>query len=128
MKRAQQHYADLLGDVYSWMIGDFDDCVTSAKDQIAHLKLSAGARVLDLGCGHGVFAVAAAQLGASVVAVDSCGQLIDELRQRAGSYSIAAFLGDMLIQQRYAGNVSEHPVRSVFRKTTQKVFRRFFGK
>ncbi|QMW21789.1 magnesium protoporphyrin IX methyltransferase [Sandaracinobacteroides saxicola] len=61
-----------------------------------------GARLLDAGCGTGALAVAAAQRGAQVVAVDVSGQLIDLARERAASSASGAGLriewlvGDML--------------------------------
>ncbi len=56
-----------------------------------------GLRVLDAGCGTGALAVAAAQRGASVVAIDVSKSLIDIARERAPSgLDIDWQVGDML--------------------------------
>ncbi|MBX2856281.1 MAG: magnesium protoporphyrin IX methyltransferase [Rhodobacteraceae bacterium] len=59
-----------------------------------------GARVLDAGCGAGQFAVAAAERGAEVVAVDVAGSLVDLARERAAETptkgSVRFEVGDML--------------------------------
>ena len=58
-----------------------------------------GRRLLDAGCGTGALAVAAAQRGAQVVAIDLAGTLVDLARQRAPrdvAGSIDFRVGDML--------------------------------
>lgn len=49
------------------------------------LDLQRGERLLDVACGEGVLARAAAQLGARVDGVDASSRLIDAAKQRAGS-------------------------------------------
>ncbi len=62
----------------------------------------AGQRVLDAGCGTGMFAQEAARRGATVTAVDLSPQLIDLARQRTdpgeGAGTITFRVGDMLDQ------------------------------
>jgi magnesium-protoporphyrin O-methyltransferase len=55
-----------------------------------------GARLLDAGCGTGALALAAAERGAKVVAVDLSPQLIALARERAGAANIRFLSGDML--------------------------------
>ena len=60
-----------------------------------------GARLLDAGCGTGALAVAAAQRGAEVVAVDVAGSLVQVARDRAGAHDLEGLaidwrVGDML--------------------------------
>lgn len=57
-----------------------------------------GARLLDAGCGTGALSIAAAGRGASVVAIDVAGGLVDIARTRAGSGAppIDWRTGDML--------------------------------
>jgi ubiquinone/menaquinone biosynthesis C-methylase UbiE len=45
------------------------------------LQLRSGARVLDLGCGHGRYALAFAERGAEVVGVDAAGTLLQQARR-----------------------------------------------
>ena len=49
------------------------------------LDLKHGERLLDVACGEGVLARAAAQLGARVTGVDASGRLIDAAQKRAGA-------------------------------------------
>ncbi len=60
----------------------------------------AGMRLLDAGCGTGALAVAAAQRGAAVTAIDLSPNLVDIARDRAGSVagsgSLRFLSGDML--------------------------------
>ena len=59
-----------------------------------------GLRVLDGGCGTGALAVAAAQRGASVVAIDVSASLVDIARERApADLAIDWRVGDMLDPQ-----------------------------
>lgn len=56
-----------------------------------------GKRILDAGCGTGAFAVAAAERGAHVVAIDVAGSLIEVARSRApAGLCIDWRVGDML--------------------------------
>jgi len=55
----------------------------AARELVAAADITASARVLDLGCGTGNAAIEAAQLGATVVAVDPAARLLDVLRERA---------------------------------------------
>jgi SAM-dependent methyltransferase len=50
---------------------------------IAHSKLSAGQRVLDVGCGTGVVAITAARAGAQVAGLDLTPQLLERARENA---------------------------------------------
>jgi len=63
-------------------------------------KELAGARVLDAGCGPGLLAIALAQRGADVVAVDLAGSLLDVARARVARAEVRGRvelrLGDML--------------------------------
>lgn len=60
-------------------------------------KITPSARVLDLGCGTGNAALAAARLGADVVAIDPSARLVDVTRARAeleGLVRLRAAVGD----------------------------------
>src|SRR5687767_13016203 len=64
-------------------------------------KIAPGARVLDLGCGTGNAALAAARLGADVVAIDPSARLVEVTRARAeleGLVRLRTAVGD-------AGNI-----------------------
>ncbi|HKV77991.1 MAG TPA: class I SAM-dependent methyltransferase [Candidatus Sulfotelmatobacter sp.] len=55
----------------------------SAARLVRFAGVSAGARVLDVGCGTGVVAITAARLGASVEAIDLTPQLLERARENA---------------------------------------------
>ncbi len=55
-----------------------------------------GARLLDAGCGTGALAVAAAERGAEVVAIDLSPQLVALAHERANNSNIRFLSGDML--------------------------------
>lgn len=61
------------------------------------LQLRSGARVLDLGCGHGRYALAFAEQGADVVGVDSAVTLLLQAKRFASERSVRApwVRGDM---------------------------------
>jgi magnesium-protoporphyrin O-methyltransferase len=61
-----------------------------------------GMRLLDAGCGTGALAIAAAERGAEVLAIDVSGGLIDIARKRAPDHlSIDWRVGDMRSQPRH---------------------------
>jgi SAM-dependent methyltransferase len=94
---AKEHYDQHLGRVYAWMLGDFDDAVESAYADLLEsgFRLGDHGVAIDLGAGNGVYAVALAELGYSVVAIDSCAALLRELSAAAGDRDIRSALGDL---------------------------------
>ena len=71
----------------TWMSGDYGQVAKSlescAAEFIARLAPVAGTRVLDVACGSGNVALAAARAGASVTGVDIAPNLLEEARGRA---------------------------------------------
>jgi 2-polyprenyl-3-methyl-5-hydroxy-6-metoxy-1,4-benzoquinol methylase len=88
----REHYDQLLGPIYAWMLGDTKAALAAARRELGLLELSvlpdgATRRALDLGTGLGTHAMALAELGYDVVGIDSCAQLVAEARsavKRAG--------------------------------------------
>jgi 2-polyprenyl-3-methyl-5-hydroxy-6-metoxy-1,4-benzoquinol methylase len=96
MATAETHYRTLLGPVYSWMLGDLNAAFARSAAEIGDLPLPAGRGVaVDLGAGLGLHALALAQRGFEVVAIDSSTVLLDELRSRRGSLPIAIHQADL---------------------------------
>ena len=93
----QQHYERLLAQHYLWMMGDFDSRVAAERARLARLVSPAGERrvAVDLGCGPGYQAIALAELGYTVYAVDTSPRLLDELSARIGGRAIVPVLGDI---------------------------------
>jgi hypothetical protein len=98
MKSVQQHYAEHLGPVYSWMAGGVEVALERGTGELATLQLpeSAGTLAIDLGAGFGMHAIPLAQCGFSVIAIDSDAALLRELTVNAGSLPIRTVVGDLL--------------------------------
>lgn len=94
----KDHYANHLGPVYAWMIGDMDAAFSRSDAELGALSLpSNGAgTAVDLGAGFGLHAIPLARRGFSVVAIDSCDPLLEELATRADALPIQAVRGDLL--------------------------------
>jgi SAM-dependent methyltransferase len=97
MKTAASHYDTHLGPLYSWMLGDLDAAFARSAAEIRdmHLPAAAGGIAVDLGAGLGLHAVALAQAGFTVVAIDSCQFLLNEMRSHVGSLPISAIRADL---------------------------------
>jgi len=82
MTSVQEHYQQHLGRIYGWMIGDFDDVVEAARQELraAGLVSGTGRVAVDLGAGPGPHAMALAEAGYTVTALDTCPELLDQLR------------------------------------------------
>ena len=70
-----------------WEKGDFSRIAATMRDSgealVAGLGITAGSRVLDLGCGDGTTALPAARLGADVLGVDIARNLVAAATRRA---------------------------------------------
>jgi SAM-dependent methyltransferase len=91
------HYDTLLGPIYSWMVGDVHAAIARGAAEIAemHLPVRIAGRAVDLGAGFGLHAIPMAKAGFSVIAIDSCEHLLDELRSLAGSLPITTVNDDL---------------------------------
>ncbi len=73
----------------TWMAGDYGRVAkqieSCAEEFINRLALVPGARVLDVACGNGNLAIAAARTGATVTGVDIATYLLEQARERARS-------------------------------------------
>lgn len=98
MGSVREHYDELLGGFYVWMLGDLEQALASAREELAALGIGPGAGRLavDLGAGPGVHAIPLAELGYSVLAIDGCRELLDVLSRRAGDLPVRIELGDLL--------------------------------
>jgi SAM-dependent methyltransferase len=72
-----------------WMAGDYGQVAkhieTLAEEFIARLELKPGVRLLDVACGSGNLAIAAAREGAIATGVDIATNLLEQARRRAAS-------------------------------------------
>src|SRR5258705_2390872 len=98
MARVRDHYDELLAEHYSGMCGHFESKVAEQRALLERLGVTArasGALAVDLGCGSGFQAVALAQLGFRVLAVDISQRLLAELRDRTRGLAVEAITGDI---------------------------------
>jgi len=76
-----------------WEKGDFtriaESMRTSGESLVEDLGLTAGEKVLDLGCGDGTTALPAARLGADVLGVDIASNLVEAGNRRAEREGLA---------------------------------------
>src|SRR5688500_11967438 len=77
-----------------WGVGRYETTAAhlepAAGTVVERAALRQGERVLDLGCGTGNAALAAARLGADVVGVDPAARLLDVARARAAAEGLSA--------------------------------------
>jgi SAM-dependent methyltransferase len=64
-------------------------------------------QAVDLGAGFGMHSIPLARRGFSVLAIDSCGELLQTLRQEAGDLPIRTVEGDLLAFGRHLDGLSE---------------------
>jgi SAM-dependent methyltransferase len=98
MTSVREHYDRVLGKHYSRTLGDFAARVDEQRALLGRLGITAprGSGVaVDLGCGPGVHAIALAQLGFRVLAIDFCPALLAELNERARGLPVRAIAGDI---------------------------------
>jgi 2-polyprenyl-3-methyl-5-hydroxy-6-metoxy-1,4-benzoquinol methylase len=104
MATSKAHYENVLGGVYSWMLGGFDVALARNRqffDQHGISPRGSGIAV-DLGAGCGFQSIPLAELGFEVTAIDLDAGLLDELRQNAGSLPIRAVEDDLTRVVEYA--------------------------
>lgn len=103
MASVREHYDGHLGPVYGWMIGDFDVAKEAARTELRAVGISEGAgRVaVDLGAGPGAHAIALAEAGYAVTAIDTCAELLEELRANGGDHVIRCVNDDLLNVRRH---------------------------
>jgi SAM-dependent methyltransferase len=92
------HYARILGPVYSWMLGEVDAAIARADAELDAIGLPSNATgtAVDLGAGFGMHSLPLARRGYKVTAIDTYEPLLQELRSRAGALTIRTVNADLL--------------------------------
>ena len=98
MATVKQHYAEVLSDVYSWMLGGFDRGISKnvrffEQHQLSPIKSGIA---VDLGAGCGFQSIPLARLGFSVTAIDLDAKLLDELKANSGDLKITVVRDDLI--------------------------------
>jgi SAM-dependent methyltransferase len=98
LETVKDHYDRFLGEVYSWILGDFETAYRKNVELFARLGLATepGSQAVDLGCGPGCQSVPLAELGYDVLAIDFCQALLDELGERIGKLAVKPVCDDIL--------------------------------
>src|SRR5262245_7900518 len=98
MPTVAEHYDALLSDVYSWMLGGFDQAI--ARNVAFFERHDARPRgsgvAVDLGAGCGFQAIPLARAGFRVTAIDIDRKLLAELEQNRGTAKVTTVAGDLL--------------------------------
>lgn len=97
MGSVEDHYERFLAENYTWMSGGHELQIAKNRNDFIAAGFVPGveARALDLGCGSGYQTLALAEIGYSVVALDSSARLLDELQAVAAELRITPLLADM---------------------------------
>jgi 2-polyprenyl-3-methyl-5-hydroxy-6-metoxy-1,4-benzoquinol methylase len=97
-KTVDDHYANHLGPVYTWMIGDLDAAFSRSDRELDALPLpsKAGGTAVDLGAGFGLHSIPLARRGFTVVAMDTYDPLLKELVSRKGPLPIRTVNADLI--------------------------------
>ena len=97
MAEVVQHYGNHLGPVYSWLVGGLDSALARGESELESLGIqpSNGGIAVDLGAGFGMHSIPLARRGYSVLAVDNCGILMEELESQRASLPIRSVLADL---------------------------------
>lgn len=98
MSDAAEHYRNLLASVYSWSVGGFDAALERQRESLraAQLGPGDGRSALDLGAGFGATAIALAELGWDVTAVDTSTELLRELEVHRGTRAVRVEPADLV--------------------------------
>lgn len=103
MNTVQFHYDEHLAPIYSWMFGSSEATIEQNRQLLHQLIIDETPQGLavDLGAGSGFQSIPLAELGFSVIAVDLCAALLNELSDRAKNLPIRTIHDDILNFSKY---------------------------
>jgi hypothetical protein len=99
MPSVTEHYENHLAPIYVWMAGGMDAAISRGQAEVNAICPRAPSQsqwAVDLGAGFGMHAIALADIGYSVLAIDSSGTLLDAMRSRIGARPIKTVRDDLL--------------------------------
>jgi SAM-dependent methyltransferase len=93
-----EHYDNHLAPVYVWMAGGMDAALARGRAEVEAVcpPPAKSQWAVDLGAGFGMHAIALADAGYSVLAIDSCRILLDAMHDHVGTRPITAVRDDLL--------------------------------
>jgi hypothetical protein len=103
MSSVTQHYENHLAPIYLWMAGGMDAAIARGQAEVeaACPRPSKNRVAFDLGAGFGMHAIPLANIGYSVLAIDSSEILLDLMRSQSGARSIRTIRDDLICFKRY---------------------------
>lgn len=109
MATVKQHYANVLADVYSWMLGGFDFALGKNIEffQLHNISPQESGIAIDLGAGCGFQSIPLANRGFSVTAIDLDQKLLNELKANASNLDITTIQDDMINFEQYVDRKAE---------------------
>ena len=98
MPSVTEHYESHLAPIYVWMAGGIDAALARGRAEVeaACPRPSSVQWAVDLGAGFGMHAIPLADIGYSVLAIDSSGMLLDVIRTHASVKRILTVQDDLM--------------------------------
>jgi hypothetical protein len=98
MASVEEHYENVLSDVYVWMFGGFDSGIESNISffQDHGFKPTRSGVAIDLGAGCGFQSIPLAQTGFSVTAIDLDTKLLDKLASNSSELPVKIVRDDLI--------------------------------
>jgi SAM-dependent methyltransferase len=109
MATVAEHYRTHLAPVYTWMAGGVDAAVARGESEIAAIlpDLSAGGSAVDLGAGFGMHTIPLGRRGCTVLALDSCSLLLEQLMGQSTGLPVIAVLDEILSFRRHMDSAAD---------------------
>ncbi len=97
MSSVTEHYDNHLAPIYTWMAGGVEAAIARGRAEVQAVcpRAAPSRRAVDLGAGFGMHAIPLADIGYSVLAIDSSGALLDVLKTQAGTRTIVTVQDDL---------------------------------
>ena len=98
MVTVEEHYESLLSDVYTWLMGGFDEAKSNNVEffKSRNITPSSSGIAVDLGAGSGFQSIPLAELGFNVTAIDLSQKLLNELKSNSNNQPIITINDDIL--------------------------------
>jgi len=98
MPSVTEHYVNHLAPIYVWMAGGWESAITRGRAELdaACPRPCESHVAVDLGAGFGMHAIPLADIGYSVLAIDSSSTLLELMENHRGARPIVAINDDLL--------------------------------
>jgi hypothetical protein len=103
MPSVTEHYEKHLAPIYVWMAGGMDAALARGRAEVEALvpRPARTQWAVDLGAGFGMHAIPLADMGYSVLAIDSSDVLLDAMKRHVGTRTITIVRDDLLAFRRH---------------------------